>query len=118
MTAPKVLFKEYEIFGNYVRDGREAMGLSQAELASLMDLSEGSIRHIEHGRQGVYLRTALQLSCALGFSLSSIQTEIPKKDAQELKEKIFELKRIRLDKKIDEVKALNKEFEEIKKALE
>jgi transcriptional regulator with XRE-family HTH domain len=115
VTAPKDFFKEYRIFGNYVREARKAMGLSQSQLGKLVDLSEGSVRSLELGRQGVYLRTAIQMANALGFSLSSIQTDVAEgQAASEIKEKMLAMKREDLDKQIKKVTELNKQYELLK----
>lgn len=67
--------KEYEDFGLYVKKRREDEGMSQDDLAKIMDLSRVSIANIEGGRQRVLLHQAIQLAKALKFSLGDFQAD-------------------------------------------
>src|SRR3954464_11581366 len=81
---------EYNVFGSFVKSQRESRGLSQDDLAKLLDLSRVSVANIEGGRQRVLLHQAFQLAKALDISLENIQSESTKR---------------RIDHRIDQVSA-------------
>jgi DNA-binding XRE family transcriptional regulator len=47
--------RPYVLFGEAIRDGRIALGMTQQDLADKVDQSRGSIANIEVGRQRVLL---------------------------------------------------------------
>lgn len=57
----------YRELGRSIRQAREAVGLTQEELAQRVDLSRASVANIERGNQGVALHKFLELSQALGI---------------------------------------------------
>jgi len=74
MTTPAKTYKEYRLFGQAVRQARIDRGLTIAQLGELVGLHESSMRCIELGKQGIYLRNAIQLSNLLGINLNALFT--------------------------------------------
>ena len=70
-----VIESEYPFFGEFIAKCRDRQGLSQEDLARLLDLSRVSIANIEGGRQRVLLHQVLQFAKVLKFSLSDFQAE-------------------------------------------
>lgn len=60
------------INGAAVRELREALGITQRDLAARAKLTQGGLSNIETGKSGAYPRTARNLADALGVSLDSI----------------------------------------------
>ena len=58
-------------FGRYVRDLRQARGLTQEQLAERSGLSTDAVRRIEHGRFSPTLTTLSKLAHGLRLSLST-----------------------------------------------
>lgn len=56
----------YRAFGARVEQIRDALGLTQHELAKRLKLSRGSLANIETGRQRVLLHTVEDFAKALG----------------------------------------------------
>lgn len=56
----------YRAFGARVEQIRDALGLTQQELAKRLKLSRGSLANIETGRQRVLLHTVEEIAKALG----------------------------------------------------
>lgn len=118
MMRAKVFYKEHKIFGQMVREARQKMQLSLEEVGEALDLHPGSLRQIELGYQGVYLRNAIQLANALGFSLSDLQKRASEGEAaNEIKKKLLEIKKTALDEKIAEVRTLNDQYQKIERMM-
>jgi transcriptional regulator with XRE-family HTH domain len=119
MTAPKETFVEYKFFGSALKEAREAQGLSQTQLGEIFELARSSIASIESGKQGVYLRQAIQMANLLGFSLSAIQTDLADREStRELRQKLLDLKKRDVDAALNLVKEKNKEYEIAKRAFQ
>jgi transcriptional regulator with XRE-family HTH domain len=58
----------YKAFGEAVAKRRNALGLTQVELATRVGISRASLANIERGRQNVLLHHAYSLASALEFS--------------------------------------------------
>jgi transcriptional regulator with XRE-family HTH domain len=58
----------YKAFGEAVAKRRNALGLTQIELATRVGISRASLANIERGRQNVLLHHAYSLASALEFS--------------------------------------------------
>jgi len=70
----------YKAFGEAVAKRRNALGLSQAELAAKVGISRASVANIERGRQNVLLHHAYSLASALEFArVGDLLPSIPKR---------------------------------------
>ncbi|TBR27195.1 MAG: XRE family transcriptional regulator [Reyranella sp.] len=68
----------YKAFGEAIAKRRNALGYTQAELASRIGMSRASLANIERGRQNVLLHHAYSLAAALDFSaVSDLVPSIP-----------------------------------------
>ena len=56
----------YELFGQQIRSRRNALGLTQDQIAERIRLTRGSVANIEAGRQSVLLHQFLDIADALG----------------------------------------------------
>lgn len=56
--------------GERVRDAREAAGLSQRELAELMETSQAAVARLEAGGVGATVTTLHRVAAALGLELT------------------------------------------------
>jgi transcriptional regulator with XRE-family HTH domain len=65
----------YREFGRLVKSGREALGMSQAELGGRIGLSRTSVTNIESGRQHVSLRQLIEIAQAIGRTPASLLPE-------------------------------------------
>lgn len=77
----------YKAFGSAVSTRRKALDLTQAELASKVNMSRASIANIESGRQNVLLHHAYALAAALDFAkVAELLPPMPRKPlGEELK---------------------------------
>ena len=67
-----------KVFGKKVREVRKAKGLSQAELANLLDMGVSSISNIENCKRNVTFETVEKIANALGvkpFTLLGLKLE-------------------------------------------
>lgn len=64
-------------FGETLRKLREDRGLSQAELAGKVGLSQGAIAHYERGSRALDVETVLALTQALGVSVEELAGSRP-----------------------------------------
>lgn len=55
--------------GRDLKDARKEVGLTQVQLAELVDLSDRTVRDIEKGAGGVSLGAVLKVADALGLRL-------------------------------------------------
>ncbi len=118
MSKSAIHFPEYEVFGKYMREAREEMKFSRAEVGSALELAESSIRQVEYGHHGVYLKDAIVIANLLGFSLSSVQSDCAALPATKLsKRRVIEARELEMKKLIDMVQEMTIEHEETKKAL-
>jgi putative transcriptional regulator len=62
----------HECVGNYVKELRTELGLTQAQLAELVGVARISIVAIENGRFQPTIETALRISKALGAPVERI----------------------------------------------
>ncbi len=58
-------------FGLAIREARLDRGLSQAQLAEILDLPQSTISEIEGGKSTIYLRRLLTLARATGISFTA-----------------------------------------------
>lgn len=58
----------YKAVGSAVATRRKALGLTQAELAGMVQMSRASIANIECGRQNILLHHVYALAAALDFA--------------------------------------------------
>ncbi|GLQ48388.1 hypothetical protein GCM10007862_34390 [Dyella lipolytica] len=62
----------YELLGSKLREGREAAGLTQDQLAKAVGLSRTSVTNIERGRQRLMLDQFESLCSAVGKTSSEV----------------------------------------------
>src|SRR5512147_1679881 len=62
----------YRHFGKKIRERREAVGLTQTELAKEASISRGYLSQIEAGQRQVSLHVALNLAALLQISLDDL----------------------------------------------
>lgn len=76
----------YVAIGQCIREHREAMGLTQEELANLLDPvpEKSSISAIENARQAVKIHQLLQLAGALGVHPIELLPMVARPDAETL----------------------------------
>ena len=60
------------LFGTRLREAREAAGLSQAELAKLVNIPQPRLPALEQGRTDVHLSTIRRFAKALGVQLTDL----------------------------------------------
>lgn len=65
----------YGTFGAQVRERRTAMGLTQLDLAALINLTRGSVANIEAGRQSVLLHQFMDIANALVMNPAQLLPE-------------------------------------------
>ena len=58
----------YKVIGQAIRERREEIGMTQAELAQLVSMSRPSIINIEQGGQALQLHQFVELAEALQYS--------------------------------------------------
>ncbi|MGN0063691.1 MAG: helix-turn-helix domain-containing protein, partial [Nocardioides sp.] len=58
--------------GNLIRDARKHRGLTQSQLADLLDTSQSAINRIEKGHQNLSLQTLAKISAALDQEIVSL----------------------------------------------
>lgn len=71
----------YKQIGVTLRRAREALGMTQGELAQLVGLSRTSLTNIELGRQRILVDQLVELATALHISVVSL---IPERDTETL----------------------------------
>jgi ribosome-binding protein aMBF1 (putative translation factor) len=59
-----------KVFGQTICQRREALGLSQRELATLATVSQRDVSHIEQGKANPTVTTQIKLLSALGLTLA------------------------------------------------
>jgi ribosome-binding protein aMBF1 (putative translation factor) len=59
-----------KVFGQTICQRREALGLSQRELATLATVSQRDVSHIEQGKANPTVTTQIKLLSALGLKLA------------------------------------------------
>jgi transcriptional regulator with XRE-family HTH domain len=70
----------YKAFGSAVSARRKALDLTQAQLASKVNMSRASIANIESGRQNILLHHVYALAAALDFTkVAELLPPIPQK---------------------------------------
>ena len=62
-------------FGLAIQQARMTQGLTQAELAAELGISQSAISEIESGKSTIYLRRFLSLARATGIELSASWSE-------------------------------------------
>lgn len=65
----------YTAVGHRIRAAREARGLRQSDLATLVSLTRSSITNIEQGQQRLLLHTLFAIAQALGVAPQSLLPE-------------------------------------------
>lgn len=73
----------YKHIGTTLRGAREALNMTQAELAHVVGLSRTSLTNIELGRQRILVDQLAELANALHISVSSL---IPERNAAAIRE--------------------------------
>lgn len=74
----------YRAFGSAVSTRRKALGLTQAQLASKVNMSRASIANIESGRQNILLHHVYALAAALNFvKVADLLPPLPQKSTGE-----------------------------------
>jgi transcriptional regulator with XRE-family HTH domain len=58
--------------GRYIRERREALGISQGDLAGIAGLDQANLSRLERGATGATLDTYLRLCAALGVDLVAV----------------------------------------------
>lgn len=61
-----------QILGKRIREGREAIGLSQEEFADKCGFDRTYISMIERGKRNISLKNLLRIANGLGASVSSL----------------------------------------------
>ena len=75
----------YRAFGNAVSTRRKAIALTQAQLASKVNMSRASIANIESGRQNILLHHVYALAAALDFAkVADLLPPLPQKSIGEV----------------------------------
>jgi transcriptional regulator with XRE-family HTH domain len=76
----------YKLIGEKIRISRQALGLSQAELAKRVELRRTSITNIESGQQKIQLYTLYLISDFLNMPINSLlpSHESPETDRKQL----------------------------------
>ena len=73
----------YELVGQKIKAKRNALGLTQEQLAERCDISVSYVAHIERGTKSLSLETAVKISNALQISLDFLLIdEIPEQSRQ------------------------------------
>lgn len=62
-------------FGRAIQQARLARGLSQQQLANLLDLHQSTVSQIESGKSTIYLRRLLALARATGVEFTATWSE-------------------------------------------
>lgn len=62
----------YEFIGTAIRQRRKKLGLTQEQLAKLMDTSRASLANIEIGRQNVLVHQLLNFAAALDMKIEDL----------------------------------------------
>lgn len=82
---------DYQLIGKRIKQARKAKGLTQEQLAELLDVSVGYVSQIERGitKPNLEMLSAVcdQLSCALDALLTGCSTNQPAYLSDELYEK-------------------------------
>lgn len=60
--------RPYVLFGEFVRDRRKKLGLTQMELSERVEYSRATVANIETGRQRVLLDDVMRFAKVLGIS--------------------------------------------------
>lgn len=60
----------YQLFGQFVKDGRMRAELTQSEVAAKVDLSQGYYSQIESGTRQVTFKVALKICSRLNLNLN------------------------------------------------
>lgn len=63
--------------GETVKELREALGITQRELAAACDISQGHLSHVERGDFNASPALARKLAAGMGVSLASITYPVP-----------------------------------------
>jgi transcriptional regulator with XRE-family HTH domain len=58
--------------GKHLRERREALGISQGDLASIAGIDQANLSRLERGATGATLDTCLRLCAALGLDLVAV----------------------------------------------
>ena len=79
----------YPYIGGQIQKIRQRKGLTQSDLADILDISRTSLVNIEHGRQALMLHTLIALTQAFRISLLDLlpkdaSIELPKKMSADL----------------------------------
>jgi len=70
----------YRLFGERVREAREALGISQHQLSVRVGVSRASVANIERGAQRVALHQWLEFAAALNVDPSSLVPGIGRRE--------------------------------------
>ncbi len=62
----------YAVMGRHIKEIRSARGITQAELAEMVDRSTTFITHIENGKKHPGLETLVMIATALGSTVDEI----------------------------------------------
>lgn len=58
--------------GHHIRERREALGISQGDLAGIAGIDQANLSRLERGAAGATLETYLRLCNALGIDLIAV----------------------------------------------
>ena len=97
----------YKKIGERIKRLRIQKGISQIELARVIDVSQTHMSNIENGNTGISLWTAVKISRELGCSIDSFADE--ERYKKEKKEAINSDNRIDIDDPIAALKLISRE---------
>lgn len=71
MTLRTATLRAPADFGLAVQQGRLARGLSQTQLAALLEVPQSAISEIETGKSTIYLRRLIEIARATGIEFTA-----------------------------------------------
>lgn len=76
MSKPKPTDKQLRILGEMLCHAREVVGLTQEELAEVIDCSSRWIQKLENGRSNPHWLTLLQLCALLDIDVRTLEEKL------------------------------------------
>ena len=67
--------ENYEMLGSKIRRYRERKGLSQEELAEMIDATERHLRNVEYGQKGLSVSLLISLANALDITADDLLSD-------------------------------------------
>ncbi len=76
MSKPKPTESQLQLLGRAIRHAREAAGLTQEELAEIIDCSPRWVQKLERGKSNPHWMTLLQFCALLGIDTRTLEEEL------------------------------------------